>query len=370
YRDLAQSQVITLPDDATVELVGARLHALAAAHPTLRSRLDTETHGAPVLIVEESVDAATCSVLTDTAADPAARLAETVDRLDPAAGRMLAATVLDGGPGRRRLLLSIHHLAVDVVSWLILVDDLRRLEQGELPLNEQPRAADSTSAPTAPLPILGAALGGRFSDPATDRAAKVIQRVRELGPEHTEQILARCAETGISLEDMLILACARTFADSADTAGRVALTRESHGRPAEDDTRQVGWFTVEETVLVPVTELGGWTPGAGPLPLGERTLEARGQLRLNHLGRFDVLSFGSGPWSPAPLAEFTAEFGIAGHPDLPVRFTVDVMTAVVPRDGRPSLVAQFDVNSAVLDEADTDVRVDRWAAVLTELTAG
>ncbi|AFT98827.1 AMP-binding protein [Nocardia brasiliensis] len=370
YRYLAQSQVITLPDDATVELVVARLHALAAAHPTLRSRLDTETHGTPVLIVEESIDAATCSVLTDTAADPAARLAETVDRLDPAAGRMLAATVLDGGPGRRRLLLSIHHLAVDVVSWLILVDDLRRLEQGEPPLNEQPREAEPAAAPAAPLPILGTALGGRLTDPATDRAGKVIQRVRELGPEPTERFLARCAETGIPLEDMLILACARTFADSADAAGRVALTRESHGRPAEDDTRQVGWFTVEETVLVPVTDLGGWTPDAGPLPLAERTLAARGQLRLNHLGRFDVLSFGSGPWTPAPLAEFTAEFGVAGHPDLPVRFTVDVMTAVVPRDGRPSLVAQFDVNSAVLDEADTDVRVDRWAAVLTELTAG
>ncbi|MFB8280938.1 non-ribosomal peptide synthetase [Nocardia colli] len=369
YRYLAQSQVITLPDDASAEQIAERLDALAAAHPTLRSRLDFDAHGTAVLVVEESADAATClTVVADSSADAAARLSETVDRLNPATGQMIAATLLDGGPGRRRLLLSIHHLAVDVVSWLILVDDLRRLEQGRLPLNEAVRRTAEGPAPTTRSPILGAPLGGRLTDPATDRAAKVIQRVLELGPERTERLLARCAETGISVEDILILAGARTFADSADAAGLVALTRESHGRPADDDTRQVGWFTVEETVLVPLAEIDGWTPGAGAPPLGERTHAARGQLRLNHLGRFDVLSFGAGAWSPAPLAEFTAEFGVAGHPDLPVRFTVDMTTAVVPRDEGPSLVAQFDVNSAVLGEADTDVRVGRWAAALTEFT--
>ncbi|MFE9582069.1 AMP-binding protein [Nocardia sp. NPDC006044] len=370
YRYLAQSQVITLPDDASAEQIAERLDALAAAHPALRSRLDLDTHGTPVLIVAESANAATCLTVVDDS-PAAARLADTVDRLNPATGQMIAATLLDGGPGRRRLLLSIHHLAVDVVSWLILVDDLRMLDQGQLPPNEAPREAALGLAPeqsllTARQPILGVPLGGRLTDPAIDRAAKVIQRVRELRPERTERLLARCAESGISLEDILILAGARTFADSADPAGRVALTRESHGRSADDDSRQVGWFTVEETVLVPLAALDDWTPGAGSPPLGERTHAARGQVRLNHLGRFDVLSFGTGPWSPAPLADFTAEFGVAGHPDLPVRFTVDVTTAVVPRDGGPSLVAQFDLNSAVLGEADADLRVDRWAAALTE----
>ncbi|MEV6561014.1 AMP-binding protein [Nocardia sp. NPDC051756] len=366
YRYLAQSQVITLPDDASAEQIAERLDALAAAHPTLRSRLDLDSPGTAVLVVEESAHAAACLTVVADSSDAAARLSETVDRLNPAAGQMIAATLLDGGPGRRRLLLSIHHLAVDVVSWLILVDDLRRLDQGQLPLNEAARHTTADPAPATRSPILGVPLGGRLTDPATDRAAKVIQRVLELGPERTERLLARCAETGISVEDILILAGARTFADSADATGRVALTRESHGRPADDDTRQVGWFTVEETVLVPLAEIDGWTPGSGPPPLGDRTLAARGQLRLNHLGRFDVLSFGAGAWSPAPLAEFTAEFGVAGHPDLPVRFTVDVTTAVVPQDDGASLVAQFDVNSAVLGEADTDVRVDRWAAILTE----
>ncbi|WP_405133540.1 AMP-binding protein [Nocardia sp. NBC_01388] len=359
YRYLAQSQVISLPDHASPDEVVARLTALATAHPTLRSRLVRGSGEIPALVVDELPPFSVWLDTVDGTGSPATYLADTVARLDPAAGRMLAATVL-AGP-QRRLLLSIHHLAVDVVSWLILVDDLRRLEQGDAPLNEEPSEQTVTAAVTSGTEILGTPLAGRFTDPSTDRAGKVAQRIVELGPDLTEQLLSECAESGVPLEDALILACARTFPDIADADGRIAITRESHGRPDEDDSRRVGWFTVEETVLVPAVDR------AGCPDLSERTFAARGQLRINHLGRFDVLQFGSGPWSPAPLSEFTGEFGVAAHPDLPLRFSVDITTAVVPRAGRPSLVAQFDVNSAVLDEPSVDARAAHWAARLSEL---
>ncbi|MGH8882953.1 MAG: peptide synthetase, partial [Stackebrandtia sp.] len=163
-----------------------------------------------------------------------------------------------------------------------------------------------------------------------------------------------------------LTACAQVVADTAGDTGRIAVTRESHGRDPDDDTRRVGWFTVEETVLIRAADLVAWTPWAGPAPLGERTLAARGQIRLNHLGRFDVLQFGSGPWTPVPLTDLSAEFGVAVHPDLPVRFTIDVNTAVVSQDSRPSLVAVFDINSAVLDEAAADARTALWRTVLCE----
>ncbi|WP_280316885.1 non-ribosomal peptide synthetase [Nocardia wallacei] len=367
YRYLAQSQVITLPQDASVEAVVARLDALAHAHPTLRSRLTTSESGAPVLLVgEESGVAALISVADDDSC-AAACLAETVERLDPEAGRMMAATVLEGP--NRRLLLSIHHLAVDVVSWLILMDDLRHLEQGAPPANERRvEPADVVTERIAPE-ILGAPLGGCHTDPATDKAGKAVQRVVELDPDRTERLLSRCAAAGVPLEEALLAACALTVADSADASGRIPVTREAHGRAPDDDTRRVGWFTVEETVLVPAADLAGWTPDRGRPPLADRTHTARGQLRLNHLGRFDVLQFGSGPWTPVPLSEFTSEFGVTGHPDLPLRFTIDVNTAVVPRDSRPVLAAQFDINSAVLDEAEVQARTDRWLAVLSMFTA-
>ncbi|WP_267465798.1 AMP-binding protein, partial [Nocardia cyriacigeorgica] len=382
YRYLAQSQVISLPDDVSADEIIERLGALALAHPTLRSRL-TMVDGGYALLVEETSSAAELLSIVSGDTDSAAHLADTVARLDPDAGRMVAATVLDGP--HRRLLLSVHHLAVDVVSWLILVDDLRRMEQGSAPLNEtgstgtdhpagaaasdpvgEPGADTASTRPqSTPPTILGTPLGGRLTDPLTDRATDTVQRVVELGPDHTEALLARCTETGVPLDDALILACALAFPDTADDSGRIALTRETHGRPADDDTRRVGWFTVEETVSIPHNKYRDWTPTHGRPDLTDRTLEARAQLRLNHLGRFDVLQFGTGPWTPAPLSDFTSEFGISGHPDLPLRFTVDITTAVVSRDERPALVAQFDLNSRVLDDAEVEARTTRWLQTLT-----
>ena len=55
----------------------------------------------------------------------AAEAAAAAGRLDPAAGVMVQAVWFDAGAARSgRLLLTIHHLAVDGVSWRILVPDL------------------------------------------------------------------------------------------------------------------------------------------------------------------------------------------------------------------------------------------------------
>ncbi|MFI7191731.1 AMP-binding protein [Nocardia nova] len=370
YRYLAQSQVFSLDPAVTPELVVQRLEALAVAHPTLRSRLVTGDGGRAVLVVQEQSSAAELlTVVGATERNSAASyLADTVRRLDPGTGRMISATLLRGE--QPRLVLSIHHLAVDVVSWLILVDDLRRLEQGEQPMNEDRPESDPIPTRSDAPPTLGTPLGGRYTDPRRDRAGKAIRRIVELGPDDTEALLARCAESDVPLDDLLLAACARLVADTADATGRIAVTRESHGREPGDDTRRVGWFTVEEAALVPAAELETWTPAAGRAPVHDRTLYARGQIRLNHLGRFDVLQFGSGPWTPVPLPDLTAEFGAAGHPDLPLRFTIDLNTAVVPKDSRPVLVAHIDVNSAVLDEAGADARAERWRTILCDFAAG
>ncbi|WP_245925185.1 non-ribosomal peptide synthetase [Nocardia nova] len=370
YRYLAQSQVFSLDPAVTPESVVQRLEALAVAHPTLRSRLVTGDDGRAVLVAQEQSGAAELVTVADGAVRHSAAnyLADTVQRLDPGAGRMMSATLLRGE--QPRLVLSIHHLAVDVVSWLILVDDLRRLEQGEQPMNEDRPESDPIPTRSDAPPTLGTPLGGRYTDPRRDRSGKAIRRIVELGPDDTEALLARCAETDVPLDDLLLAACARLVADTADATDRIAVTRESHGRDPGDDTRRVGWFTVEETALVPAAELETWTPAAGRAPVHDRTLHARGQIRLNHLGRFDVLQFGSGPWTPVPLPDLTAEFGAAGHPDLPLRFTIDLNTAVVPKDSRPVLVAHIDVNSAVLDEAGADERAERWRTILCDFAAG
>ncbi|WP_369028645.1 condensation domain-containing protein, partial [Nocardia farcinica] len=68
-----------------------------------------------------------------TAADTLAeQLRTTAEAMDPAAGRMFGAVwVRTPDRATGRLLLVIHHLVVDGVSWRILHDDLRQLWAGE-----------------------------------------------------------------------------------------------------------------------------------------------------------------------------------------------------------------------------------------------
>ena len=59
--------------------------------------------------------------------------------LDLEKGRLLKSALFDPGPDKpKRLLLAIHHLAVDAVSWRIFLEDLEtvylQLASGKIPL--------------------------------------------------------------------------------------------------------------------------------------------------------------------------------------------------------------------------------------------
>ncbi|MBV6334148.1 hypothetical protein KUT65_42045, partial [Pseudomonas aeruginosa] len=57
--------------------------------------------------------------------------------LDLEQGPLLRAVLVDGPAGEQRLLLAIHHLVVDGVSWRVLLEDLqqvyRQLDEGAEP---------------------------------------------------------------------------------------------------------------------------------------------------------------------------------------------------------------------------------------------
>ena len=146
----SQGLLLQVPAGLLAEHLTAALAAVLEHHDALRLRLTVralpDAAGEPGAAGDDwrlevlpagSVAAAGCLVRVDAgpvAGDwdgagargliaTAASAAE--GRLDPAAGCMVQAVWFDGGPGRAgRLWLSIHHLAVDGVSWRILVPDL------------------------------------------------------------------------------------------------------------------------------------------------------------------------------------------------------------------------------------------------------
>ncbi|NJQ03967.1 non-ribosomal peptide synthetase, partial [Streptomyces zingiberis] len=208
-----------LDRDALVTAAGA----LLSTHPMLRARV-TARDGGPVLAAgaPDSVDPAGVLLRTDaTGATPQEldRLAadaarEAARALDPTAGRMVRLVWLDAGPEHvGRLVLAVHHLVVDGVSWRILLPDLRTAYEaavaGRPPALDAPGtsfrrwsetlAAEALSAErTAELDAWTALLGEGTErdtpglpapDPVRDTAATLCHHSWTLPPERAAALV-------------------------------------------------------------------------------------------------------------------------------------------------------------------------------------
>ncbi|HHW2246306.1 TPA: non-ribosomal peptide synthase/polyketide synthase [Pseudomonas aeruginosa] len=196
--------------------------------------------------------------------------------LDLEQGPLLRALLVDMADGSQRLLLVIHHLAVDGVSWRILLEDLQRLyadldadlgarsssyqawsrhlhEQAGARLDEldywQAQLHDAPHALPCENPY--GALENRHER----------KLVLTLDAERTRQLLQEApAAYRTQVNDLLLTALARaTCRWSGDASVLVQL--EGHGREdlgeAIDLSRTVGWFTsLFPLRLTPAADLG------------------------------------------------------------------------------------------------------------------
>ncbi|MET9931008.1 MULTISPECIES: amino acid adenylation domain-containing protein [unclassified Streptomyces] len=122
-----QSMTLTLPAGADDARLVRALRTLLDRHAALRIRVVEGSDGRPALVVGEpgAVDAA--QVLRRGTGPYDARTAgeEAAAELDPSRGVLVRAVRWEGGDGAPdRLLLCVHHLAVDGVSWRVLIEDL------------------------------------------------------------------------------------------------------------------------------------------------------------------------------------------------------------------------------------------------------
>ena len=113
--------LVQAPVGVTEADVAVVLQALLDRHAMLRLRVDDDGAGGWSLTVPEagSVDARACLQTVDVLSDEAVIAARS--RLDPTAGVMLSALWV---VPTAQLVVIIHHLAVDGVSWRILLEDL------------------------------------------------------------------------------------------------------------------------------------------------------------------------------------------------------------------------------------------------------
>ncbi|MFE2042289.1 amino acid adenylation domain-containing protein [Streptomyces sp. NPDC059477] len=333
---LAQWAVVAVPAGLGEDTLTGALRAVLDTHDMLRSRVEPGREPRLFVAGRGSGDAAqlvrrvavggergpgaetpeqgdtpeALAAPTDLDARATRVARDAVSRLDPASGVVVQAVWLDAGQADGRLVLAVHHLAVDAVSWPVLLGDLRAaceaVAAGREPALTPPAitfrnwagklAAEARAETrTAELPAWTALLGGdgggdgggggggggeerigsRALDPARDTAGTVRRATWTLPPAQARDLVNRAPSAfHCGVHEVLLATLAGGVAHWRDGRGTaVLLDIEGHGREALDGvdlSRTVGWFTGVKPVRldpagVDLTEALAGGPAAGEL---------------------------------------------------------------------------------------------------------
>ena len=411
-----QAVVVDAPAGVTDADVVVVLQALLDRHDMLRLRVEDDAAGGWSLSVPEpgSVDAGACVQTVDALSDEA--LVAARSQLNPAAGVMLSA-VWAASSGQ--LALIIHHLAVDGVSWRVLLEDLNiawaQHHSGQpvaLPavgtsfrrwsslLSEHARdTAVVNSAETwRQIAATPAALPAVGADDTYDSAKNLSV---SLDVETTRLVLGEVpAAFHAGVNDILLIAFGLAWAKLLGTEAPIGIDVEGHGRHEElasdvDLSRTVGWFTTKYPVALSVGGLSWTQVVAGEAALGKLVKDAKEQLRglpdplsygvlrylnpevdlgesepvigFNYLGRMGgTAELSEELWRVGPDG-LTA--GAATVVPMPLMHTVGLNAVTLDTEAGPHLEANWTWASAAVDDAQISELSRLWFEALAGICA-
>ncbi|MEU6484915.1 amino acid adenylation domain-containing protein [Streptomyces sp. NPDC046887] len=440
----SQTHMIVVPADLGESRAEAALQDLLDHHDALRMKL-TRVGGVVWSLgipAPGTVRAADCLHRVDLSGLDAEQALERMaretrgawDRLDPEAGSMVQAVWFDKGPeASGRLLLSIHHLAVDGVSWRILLPDLRQAwagrasgaaprldsvgtsfrawaqlltEDAQRPerVEELPYWLDALADP-------GPSLADRPLDPRRDVTSTAGRIVLELPAEQTAALLTTVpAAFHARMNDVLLTAFAvavgqwRAGRNRGD--GPVLVNLEGHGREelheGVDLSRTVGWFTSlfpvrldpgrydwddfrsgggavgdvlkrikEQLRALPDKGLGyGLLRHLNPQTAAALAGRPDPQISFNYLGRFAGAD-DTGQAGPADWGPAPEGFDLdgGGDPDRPLAHAIDVNAMTQDLPDGPRLVADVSWAGELFGEEEIRELGANWLTALTALVA-
>ncbi|ANZ43197.1 non-ribosomal peptide synthetase [Lentzea guizhouensis] len=240
----AQARQLQVPDGVELEDIGRAAVAVIAAHPALRMRLAIE-HGVWALHVEPHRDA---NIMLVDGDDPAEGVRQAVMWLKPEAGDMVQFAWLES---TRTLVVAVHHLAVDAVSWMILLDDINAALRGEdlapatTPFATYAAELTLTAQANTDLPRWIDALD---APPLTSQVGDVREVTVNLAADITGRVVHTAPTAlGLGLTELLAGALRTALTEIQGTPTDLTIELERHGRVPvrehHDYTRTVGWFT-------------------------------------------------------------------------------------------------------------------------------
>ena len=433
----SQSVVVRVPPELDENSLAALLQCLVDHHDALRLRVTAGPDGtwAPEVLPVGSVDAAERIRRVDVRGLGADALREVLEResaeadrlLRPALGDVLRAVWCDAGDEPGRLFLTVHHFAVDGVSWRVLLADLAaawpdvaagrtpELEPVAVPLRQWAHRIEALAQRPAqreqlpfwrelaraeePLPSLVP------PDPARDVAGTAGLLTVELSADTTRALLTSVpAAFHAGVNDVMLTALAAAVTEWRRARGSYAtdllVDVEGHGRDIDgeelDLSRTVGWLTrlhpvrldigrvdhreltaggpvlgrsvkriKEQLRAVPQNGLGhGLLRYLDPDSAPQLARGARAQLLFNYLGRFPEPV--DTDWSPAPEAQL-----LGGRVDPALPFGRSLTLNAFTRDlaDGPRLTALWSWPGALWTREDMAELAESWFAVLRALAA-
>ncbi|MEU8700969.1 amino acid adenylation domain-containing protein [Streptomyces sp. NPDC048680] len=320
--------------------------------------------------------------------------------LDPGSGDLLRTALLrtvDDTPDR--LVVVVHHLAMDGVSWRILLPDLHTACTGgalepvgaswrrhALLLAGQGESGERRGELDYWRTALGSAsrLGARPLDLTRDTVSTAHRSVTVASAEATEALLTTLpAAYRAGVDEVLLAALVLALRGWGLTGDALTVSMEGHGREHLDLARTIGWFTSEYPVRVPASDDVGQTlraakearrgvpdsgigygvlrhldPETGP----ELAATPPPDVLLNYLGRFAPLS-GTG-WR---LPEHDA-FSVI-EPGAKALEQILALNCFVHEEGAPRLAVEWTAATGVLGADAVTALQQSWAAALDALTA-
>jgi amino acid adenylation domain-containing protein/non-ribosomal peptide synthase protein (TIGR01720 family) len=325
FRRYSQSVLLSVPatlDEVTLTLA---MQAVLDHHDILRAGIRATHHPesarrmdvAPVGTVRAETVVRHGSLGGSAAETVSTELDAALGRLDPEAGVMVQAVLLDTDgqiqkdrQSRKRLLLVAHHLVTDGVSWRILIPDLalacaqvqsgvdpslapvgtsmRRWAHGLVDAAREPdRVAEIDywrEVLEGPDPTLGVrALTKRDTASATiDIEVRVPTGLTEAVSTTVPQAIHGSVEDG--LLTALALAMVRWRMDRGIDNPETLISLEGHGReeqvvPGADLARTVGWFTTIFPVRIDLSRVDPSDAFAGGPAAGVAAKAVKEQLR-------------------------------------------------------------------------------------------
>ena len=363
----AHGVLLSVPPELQLSQLEQLIEQLASAHRALNAFTRNT-----LLVVGEPLPAraARCRVMEvqerDQAADQAFR--EDAARLDPAAGSLLQATLLQQQGASCGLVLTLHHLVVDGVSWRVLLDELQ--QAGDALLSGAPITlpAEETSLHDWSATLL-ANLASRASEmpfwqrmleqplPALGERAltgneRALHQRTLLDAATSSALLNTLPQQFRATSEELLLTLLSLALSSMNGSALQRVTLESHGRAElhdhQDLARTVGWLTAEFPLLVALPDAAALNDSVRAVKSALRAVPDRGigygqlrwldahrgitlaklaadhapQVLFNYLGRFTQ---SAGHWQPQRTAQqFRDTFAVIQDDAMPLQHALEL----------------------------------------------